>query len=715
MTSQPYPAARRLDLVEDLHGHRVADPYRWLEDGTSEDTEQWAAAQDRLFEIHRDGWPGRDRLRTRLGALLGAGMVSPPVWRGDRQFFMRRTAEQEHAVLLTVDPDGAERVLVDPMLIDAAGTTTLDSWQPSKEGHLLAYQLSEGGSEESVIRVMDVATGEQVDGPIDRARYSPVAWVPGGKYYYYVRRLPPEMLPEGEEQFHRRVWLHQVGTDPDTDVLVFGEGLTATNYYGVSVSMDGRWLTITASAGTAPRNDLWLADLSASGLEQPDLRVVQEGVDANTSLQVGRDGRVYVFTDRDSPRGRICVTDPADPAYRTWRDLVPEDPEAVLEDCAILDGAELDRPVLLVGWTRHAVSEITVHDLESGARTGEVPVPGLGSISGLVERPEGGHESWFGYTDHTTPSEVYRYDARTGQTTLWATAPGSVEVPAVITRQVTYHSPDGTPIRMFVMSRRDSAGDSAGDGAGDRAGEGAPLAPRPTVLYGYGGFGLPLTPAYSASILAWVEAGGVYAVANLRGGAEEGEEWHRAGMREHKQNVFDDFHAAAEWLVAHGWTTPEQLAISGGSNGGLLVGAALTQRPELYRAVVCSAPLLDMVRYEKFGLGPTWSDEYGRADVAEELAWLLAYSPYHRVAGGVKYPATLFTVFDGDTRVDPMHARKMCAALQHATAGGAERPVLFRREADVGHGARALSRTIELSVDVLAFTAAQTGLALDTP
>jgi prolyl oligopeptidase len=354
---------------------------------------------------------------------------------------------------------------------------------------------------------MDVVTGEQVDGPIDRARYSPIAWVPGGKAYYYVRRLPPEVLPEGEEQFHRRVWLHRVGADPSTDVLVFGEGMEPTNYYGVSVSLDGRWLTVSASAGTAPRNDLWLADLSASSLEQPDLRVVQEGVDANTSLQVGRDGRVYVFTDRDAPRGRICVTAPEDPSYETWRDLVPQDTEAVLEDCAILDGAELERPVMLVGWTRHAVSEITVHDLETGERTGEVPVPGLGSIGGLVERPEGGHESWFGYTDHTTPSEVYHYDARTGETRLWATAPGSVQVLAVSTRQVTYTSPDGTPIRMFVMSQQDGAAEG---------GEGEPAGPRPAILYGYGGFGVPLTPAYSASILAWVEAGGVYAVANLR-------------------------------------------------------------------------------------------------------------------------------------------------------------------------------------------------------
>ena len=714
MTSSPhpaatYPAAHRLDLVEDLHGRRVADPYRWLEAADGDQTRAWASSQDALLAAHRERWPGRERLRARLAELLAAGMVSAPVWRGDRPFFMRRTAEQEHAVLLTVDPDGAERVLLDPMRIDPSGTTTLDTWQPSKEGQLLAYQLSEGGTEESVIRVIDVVTGDQVDGPIDRARYSPIAWLPGGKAYYYVRRLPADAVPPGEDQFHRRVYLHQVGGDPDNDALVFGEGLEKTNYYGVSVSLDGRWLTVSASAGTAPRNDLWLADLSASTLEQPELRVVQEDVDANTSLQVGRDGRAYVFTDRDAPRGRIAVTSPADPSYETWRDLVPQDPEAVLEDYAILDGGELDRPVLLTGWTRHAVSEVTVHDLATGERTGAVPVPGLGSIGGLVERPEGGHEAWFGYTDHTTPSQVYHYDARTGETSLWASAPGTVDVPAISTRQVTYTSADGTPVRMFVMSRAEGSGAGDGGTAGERR-----AAPRPAILYGYGGFGVPLTPAYSASILAWVEAGGVYAVANLRGGSEEGEEWHRAGMREHKQNVFDDFHAAAEWLVAGGWTTPERLAISGGSNGGLLVGAALTQRPELYRAVVCSAPLLDMVRYEKFGLGQTWNDEYGSADRADELAWLLSYSPYHHVREGVAYPAVLFTVFDGDTRVDPMHARKLAAALQHATSAPAdERPILLRRESDVGHGARALSRTIELSVDIQAFSAAQTGLALD--
>ncbi len=694
MTRPAYPEARRSDDVDVLHGTVVPDPYRWLEDEDSPETRAWSQAQDALLAWGAADPATRDRLAARVTELLGAGSVGTPSWRGDRQFFMRRTAEQEHAVLLTVDGAGTETVLLDPMAIDPSGTTTLDTWQPSKEGDQVAYQLSSGGTEESVLHVMDVATGAAVEGPIDRARYSPIAWLPGGTAYYYVRRVHPDLVPADEAQYHRRVMLHVVGTDPDSDVEILGAGLDMTNYYGVSVSMDGRWLTIGASAGTAPRNDLWLADLSTSQPGAPDLRVVQEGVDASTSLHVGRDGRVYVFTDRDAPRGRLAVTTPDDPTYSTWVDLVPEDVEAVLEGFAILDGHEApDGGTLLCSWTRHAMGEITTHRLADGGRTGTVPLPGLGSVTGLSERPEGGHESWFGYTDHVVPSAVYRYDAATGETSLWANAPGTVEVPEVHARQVDYTSADGTTVRMLVMSPTKD-----------------PDRPRPTVLYGYGGFGIAMSPSYSAGLLAWVEAGGVYAIAQLRGGSEEGEQWHRDGMRDNKQNVFDDFHAAAEILVAQGWTTSAQLAISGGSNGGLLVGAALTQRPELYAAVVCSAPLLDMVRYEQFGLGATWNDEYGTATDPEELGWLLSYSPYHHVREGVDYPAVLFTVFDGDTRVDTLHARKMCAALQHATTG--DRPVLLRLEREVGHGARALSRTVALTADALTFIAGRTGLVI---
>ena len=711
-----YPSAPRLDLVDDLHGHSVPDPYRWLEDGASEQSAAWSAAQDALYAEQAATYPGVSATAGRIRELLSAGVVGVPIWRGTRRFFVRREGSQEHAVLVLAEPVGTdggvdggvdgggegrltERVLIDPIALDPSGLTTLDSWQPSKEGDLLAYQLSAGGTEESVLRVMDVATGQDVDGPIDRARYSPVAFLPGGQAYYYVRRLDPAGLPEDEQQYHRRVWLHRLGTDPQTDVEIFGAGQDPRSYYGVGVSRDGRWLTVTCATGTAPRNDSWIADLTASPLERPALLPIATGLDARVGAVVGRDGRLYVATDLGAPRGRLAVTTPQDPAPDTWQDLLPEDPEAVLEDFAILDGTELASPLLLASWTRHAVSEISVHDLATGQRLpgdrGRIELPGLGSVGGLVERPEGGHEAWFSYTDHTTPQHVYRVDARTGEVALYSRPPGVVEVPSVVTRQVPYTSSDGTTVRMFVISRADAAAGGS---------------PRPTILYGYGGFGVSLTPAYSASILAWVEAGGVYAVANLRGGSEEGEQWHRDGMLGHKQNVFDDFHAAAEKLVADGVTTPAQLCASGGSNGGLLVGAALTQRPELFAAVVCSAPLLDMVRYELFGLGATWNVEYGSAAVPEELGWLLAYSPYHRVVPGTTYPAVLFTIFEGDTRVDPLHARKLCAALQHATSS--DRPILVRLERDVGHGARALSRSVALSAETMAFAARWTGLAL---
>jgi prolyl oligopeptidase len=366
----------------------------------------------------------------------------------------------------------------------------------------------------------------------------------------------------------------------------------------------------------------------------------------------------------------------------------------VLSDVALVDGADGALQVLAV----HAVDatdRLSVWAADGSGRVADVEGLGVGSISGVSSRPEGGTEAWVGYTDYATPPSVLAWDAGS-PTTLqrWEQADVVGDVPELTVVETHATSADGTPVHLFVLS-----------------GSGTPDEPRATVLYGYGGFNVALTPAYTAQALAWVAAGGVWAVANLRGGSEHGEEWHRAGMRDRKQNVFDDFAAAAEHLVAGGWTSPGRLAISGGSNGGLLVGAALTQRPELFAAVACSAPLLDMVRYERFGLGETWNDEYGRADDPTELGWLVAYSPYHHVVKGTAYPAVLFTVFDSDTRVDPLHARKMCAALQWATTS--DRPVLLRRERQAGHGARSVRRTVELQADVLAFLAAEVGLDLE--
>jgi prolyl oligopeptidase len=692
----PYPAASRGDVVDVMHGERVPDPYRWLEDAQDPQTVAWTAAQAELLQQHAEHWSTRPAFRDRVAQLLRTGSVGTPVWRGDRCLLTRRGPDDEHAVLLVREPSGHEAVLVDPMAIDPAGTTTLDAWSASPDGSLVAYQSSAGGTEESTLTVLDTRSGEVVEGPIDRCRYSPVAWLPDGRSFYYVRQLPADQLPPDEVQYHRRVWWHRVGDDPANDVLVFGADLDKTTFFGVHVSRDGRWLVVSAAQGTAPRNDTWLADLSDGQPGAPSLQPVRVGVDARTSVSVARDGRLYAVTDFEAPRGRLLVGDPEQPDPANWRLLVEGDSERVLEDVSLLDLPDGSRR-LACAWTRHAVSDVTLHDAEDGTQTSTVPLPGLGSTGGLSTRPEGGSELWVSYTDHVTPATVITHDAATGATAVWATAPGEVPAPeGIAAHQVEYLSHDGTPVRMFVVSRTDAG-----------------RAPRPTILYGYGGFGLSLTPAYAATILAWVEAGGIYAVANLRGGGEEGEEWHRAGIGGSKQRVFDDFISAAEHLIDEGLTRPDLLSISGGSNGGLLVGAALTQRPDLFRAVVCSAPLLDMVRYEEHGLGRLWTDEYGTAADPEQLRWLLTYSPYHRVRPGTAYPAVLFTVFGSDTRVDPLHARKMAAALQAATTSDpATAPVLLRLESDAGHGARAVSRSVDLAADTLSFCAWATGLTL---
>ncbi len=691
-----YPPAARLDINETMHGRSVRDPYRWLEDADSAETKEWASAQDDLYNELSAAYETHDWFAGQVRSLMGAGHVGVPVWRGERRFVSRRAPDQEHAVLHVRDGDGDERALIDPGALDPSGLTTLDAWRPSPDGRLLSYQLSEGGKEESLLRVMDVESGELVDGPIERTRYSPVAWLPDGSAFYYVRRLPAEEVPEGESSYHRRVYLHRLGTPDDQDALVFGEGRDKTEYFGVGVSEDGRWLVLTSVKGTSSATNAWIADLREGPLESPRLVCIQEGVDSDLSPHVGRDGRLYLFTDREAPRGRLCVADPAAPGYENWTTLVAEDPEAVLEGHTLLDGDELDSPELLVARSRHAISEISRHDPSTGALLGTLPMPGLGSLGGLSARPEGGHEAWFGYTDNTHPSSVYHFDARTGEVTLWAGPPGEIDLPEVRAEQVAFTSKDGTTVRMLVVSPTAPA-----DG------------PRPTILYGYGGFQISLTPGYSAAILAWVRAGGVYATANLRGGLEEGEEWHRGGMLANKQNVFDDCAAAAEHLVSSGVTTTERLAVMGGSNGGLLVGAMITQRPDLFTAAVCSAPLLDMVRYERFGLGQLWNVEYGSAEDPEQLGWLLGYSPYHNVREGTRYPATLFTVFDNDTRVDPLHARKLCAEMQQATSAPiGERPILVRSEAEVGHSSRSVSRSVALTSEQLAFLAHHLGLSM---
>jgi prolyl oligopeptidase len=675
-----YPAAPRLELREEVAGRQVHDPYRWLENADDPRTVTWSAEQDVLARTLLDALPGRAALAHRLRALLRAGQERPPVPRGAVGFRLRRAPEQQHAAVVVgpLNDPATFTTLLDPHELDPSGSTTLDAWSPSPDGRLLAYQLSTGGTEESAISVLSVETGGVVDGPIDRARYSPIAWLPDSSGFYYVRQR------EAGVPFDRRVHRHLLGADPAGDDELFGAGHDRRTYFGVDLSRDGRWLLVSASIGTAPRDDVWIADLHGDG----EFAVVQQGIDARCQAAVAFDGRLYVWSDADAPRGRLCIADPARP--QEWTTLVDEDPEAVLSDYAVLTSE-----IVLVR-SRHAISEVSVVSRDDGGFVREVPLPGIGAVSGVTAAREGGRHAWLSYTDALTPPAVLDL---TGA--VWAPAPGAVGLAGITASIETAYSADGTPVRLQILA--------PDEGARDESAAEARPAPRPTVLYGYGGFGISMEPGYSATALAWVQSGGVWAVAQLRGGGEEGEQWHRAGMREHKHNVFADFEAAAQHLRGSGRAS--RLGISGGSNGGLLVGAALTREPALYDAVVCSAPLLDMVRYELFGLGSTWNDEYGTASDPTELEWLLGYSPLHAVRSGTAYPPVLLEVFDGDTRVDPLHGRKFVAALQWAVGEGG--PILLRRESSVGHSTRSVDRTVGLTVDSLSFLAAHLGLTLD--
>lgn len=673
-----YPEAERGTVVDDHVGRSVADPYRWLEDTSDPRTSRWVSAQAELWFSHAATMPDRYRFRRRVAELSRVGMIGVPTWRGTRQFYERRTAAQDQPVLMITDGD-EERVLVDPMALDPSGRTTLDTWHVSPDGRLLTFQVSRG-DERGTLHLVDIATGEPIGSPIDDCRFSPVAWLPDSRTFYFVRS--------------RRLMLHRVGSADDQVVLADPAA------YGLELSHDGRWLIVSAGHGTS--NDLWLADLTLAEPEHPVLVEVQRGVDARSALTVGPDGRLYAVTTLGADAGRICVGDPRRPRPEHWRDLVAEQPAAPLSHLAFLDGPDR-RPLLLVGRTVDGISELAVHDRETGARLRDVPLPGLGTVGSLSTQPAGGHEVWFDYTDSTTPTAVHRYDARTGRTTLWAHPPGADTTPPIEVHRLSCRSADGTEITLVVHA-------PVHDHDQIRPAE---RSPRPTILYGYGGFGQSLIPTYSDFALAWVEAGGVYATANLRGGAERGEAWHRAGMRAAKQNVFDDFLAAAEKLINDGWTAPDRLGVFGESNGGLTVGAVVTRRPELFAAAVCSSPVLDMARYERSGHGPDWVAEYGSAADPEQLAWLLSYSPYHHVIEGTGYPAVLFTASADDPRVDPMHARKMCAALQHATTGTG--PVLLRMTDGVGHTGGSVSSGVGLAADVLAFFAAHTGLTVRRP
>ena len=671
-----YPRAHRDDVVDDYHGTLVPDPYRWMEDPDNPDLKEWLVAQDELCQPWLAALPGRAAWRATQARLL-PGTVTAPAVRGDRLFFTRREPDEQHAVFLVREADGSERVLFDPTAVDPSGLTTLDVASVSPDGTLVVIGTSSGGDEDTAISVMRVDDLEIIDGPIDRTRYTSVGWLEDNTGFFYVRRLTPE-------PFNRRVFRHVIGAPIRDDELIFGEGRDPSTYYGIDVSTDGRWLLVSASIGTEPRNDLYIADLRGAA----ELHTVIEGVDGQTYGEVHGD-RLWMHTTVDAPKGRFVAVDPSDPGMANWSDVVAEDAEAVLETAVITDGG------VVVARSRHAVTEIEILDPSTGARR-PVALPGAGTAMVSGQR-DGSANAWITYTDFVSPGTVLHLDVDSGATDEWATPPGALPPSSdVLARQHMYQSHDGTDVRLFIIAKGDAS-----------------MGPRPTILYGYGGFNISMSPAYSSLVQAWVDAGGVYAFACLRGGSEEGEAWHRDGMRENKQNVFEDFIASARYLKAEGWTTTEQLGIYGGSNGGLLVGATLTQWPDEMSAVICSAPLLDMLRYEKFGLGITWNDEYGKADDPVEFQWLHGYSPVHKVRDGTGYPSVLFTSFDNDSRTDVMHPRKMCAALQHATSSDpSAKPVLFRREADVGHSVRSKDKTLDLGADQLSYFAHQLGLAV---
>ena len=677
VTKPVYPATPTVDAAETLHGETIPDPYRWLEDGDSAETRAWTEAQNALTEGYLARAPAREAIRRRLDELLAIGAISTPMPAHGRYFYQRREGRQNQPVLYVRDGvDGPDGVAVDPNALDPAGTTALDWYYPSDDGSLLAYGFSENGSEQSVLHVLDVGRGVTLPDRISRTRAADLAWLPDGSGFYYTRYPAPGTVPPGEEHYHRGVYFHRLG-DPDTDLLVF-QPAEKEYWPGVSLSPDGRWLSIHVSR-TFDQTDLYLGDrhTRAGEVASPPLVVVAEGLPASFEGEVAH-GRLFLRTNLDAPTYRLYEVDPARPSRGHWRELVPARPGAVLEGVRVL----ADR--LALSYLERATSRLRLADLDGGLRH-EVSLPTLGSLFGLGGEPDG-HELFYGFSSYTVPPSVYRLDLRTDEQTLWRRVEADVDPDRFQVEQVTVPSRDATPVTMFLVHRRGL----------ERTGT------TPTYLTAYGGFNISMTPAFSRSLLLWLEHGGLAAIPNIRGGGEYGEEWHKGGMLERKQNSFDDFVAAAEWLIAERYTRPECLAVAGGSNGGLLMGAVLTQRPELFRAVVVQVPLLDMLRYHRFLIARLWIPEYGSPDDPEAFAWLRAYSPYHHVRQGTPYPAVLLATAESDTRVDPMHARKMAARLQAATSS--TRPVLLRLEARAGHGAgKPLSKVLDELTDTWTF------------
>ncbi|MGC0316782.1 prolyl oligopeptidase family serine peptidase [Kitasatospora acidiphila] len=671
-----YPPAPRGETMDVLHGHRVLDPYRWLEEAEAPATRDWLARQHDLAQAYLKRLPGRDAMAALLEASLAHDQVSVPRPRGEAEFFTRRRANDERDSVWRRGPDGTEDCVLD---VGGREGAVLEAWDVSPDGHLIAYQVSARGTEWCTLHVRRLVTGE--DAPeAAGTRGGPIAWLPDSSGFYYVH-----CTPRGAA-LHRRVMLHRLGTTQAMDRVVF----TPDRPGSLKVLLyHGRWLLVDASPGPGAPNGIHLADLADSSPEAPRWCVVQSAGTAVTTAAVGPDDRLYLRTTHGADRGRLCVARSATEGPAHWQEIVPEAPDAVLISFALL-GQRGAAPEILVSRLRDAAHELVRYPAPSEpARYGEAQtlLTATGTIAHLSSPTVPADRVGFSYGDYLTPRAPFSYHRTAG-------VRGTTRQRHTTQRQFRtfYPSVDGTSVPVCVIAPRERSG------------------PRPTLLTCYGGFGIAVTPAYDALLHAWVEAGGICAVASVRGGGEYGAAWHRDGRGARKQNSVDDLNRAAEWLIEAGWTSEHGLGLLGASNAGLLAGAALTQRPELYAAAVCVAPLMDMVRYERFGLGGAWTPEYGSAARPEELRWLLSYSPYQRAAQGRgrAYPSTLLLAHENDTRVDPVHARKMCAALQNATTS--DRPVLLRMSSDTGHGRRGRSQDHALATDILSFLAHETGL-----
>ncbi len=692
------PATKTAPVTDHLHGTAVIDHYRWLEGDNSNPREMgrptaevdaWTDAQNAYTRAVLDRWPGRKALEDQLRPLMEVGSVSAPAMRGGRYFFSKREGQQNQAVFYWRDSStGPDRLLVDPFELDASGLTTVEWVSPSADGALAAYGTYRAGDENTTLHLIDVPTGRRLPLEITGKVRAP-DWLPDGSGFVY------QNLKDAKDPYSGQVLFHAMGTDPSADALIFrqftkDEDAALATTWGpfASLSRDGRWLVLGYWIDTRS-NDLWLADFDEFRRTGVLTRHVVTAGETGRASGTVIDGTLYLETTKGAPKGRVVAVDAARPDRADWRDIVPERSDAVIE------GVAFGRGVLAVTYLEHACNVVRVFDM-AGRPKGEVAQPGIGSAG--VSAEEDRTEAYLTFTSFNYPTTIFRVDlaAPSAPAVVWQQPAVPVDPSTVEVRQVWYPSKDGTPVSMFLVHKKGLA----------------PSGRLPTLLTGYGGFNISETPVFSATLFQWFEAGGLFALPNLRGGGEYGDAWHEAGMLDKKQNVFDDFFAAAEWLMANGYTNPQRLAIFGGSNGGLLTGAAVTQRPDLFRAAIVAVPLLDMLRYQHFLMARYWVPEYGSAEQADQFKVLSAYSPYQHVTAGVKYPAVLLTAGEHDTRVHALHARKMAAALQAATASDvAEQPVLLWVDRDAGHGqGKPLNLRLRDATDQRAFLMWQLGM-----